>query len=489
MLLKQPYILDDFSSGMIDDAAVSDSLMPRNAVRKAINCVFDTPRGSISSRLGSARAGVTLGSQVRGLYNFRDAGTGTNHQLITTDNFGTTFYFDSGTTFTATLQGDTVALKTRFITFLDRVARLNGTDGVKSWTGATADAWVTTGGALDVANWPSGTRFARVFNSRVYTAGATASPDTLYYSSLPAASAISWTSGNGSLEVNPNDGESGITALETNGTVLLIFKQNSLYRWDGSSTFANRVINIGTSSQESVAVHDSGWVYFFGIGKGGVGAYRTTGGYPQKLSLNIQKWFEAISASSYANVSGFCDDDHYYLSVGSVTVNSETYSNAVFVFTISTQTWHIEDRGFVFTTFAHYVDSNSNLTVVSGDTAGNVHTMNSGTTDLGSPLNAECELAPIVFTTRSRTKSIGRITNYATNFTGVQFLMKTDDHDFDLVGEMKSTEHNFTSPQNKGHLFRGKRFFPKIVVNNTETGFQFDGLEFNEVDDEGVNNL
>ena len=34
------------------------------------------------------------------------------------------------------------------------------------------------------------------------------------------------------LLVNPNDGDGGITALGTNGTVYY-FKRNSIYRWDG----------------------------------------------------------------------------------------------------------------------------------------------------------------------------------------------------------------------------------------------------------------
>mgnify|MGYP001572363394 FL=1 len=356
---------------------------------------------------------------------------------------------------------------------------------MKSWTGAVADSWITTGSILDVGNWPSGTKYAKVFNSRVYAAGATSAPDTLYYSSIPSASTISWTSGNGSLDVNPNDGENGITALETNGTILMVFKQNSLYRWDGFSTFANKVINVGTSSQESVALHDSGWVYFFGIGKGGVGAYRTTGGYPQKISLNINKWFEAISASNYANVAGFCDDDHFSLYVGSVTVNNETYSNAIFVYTISTQSWHIEDRGFAYNVFATYRDSTDALTIVGGDTSGRIQTINSGNDDIGSPINSECEFAPLVFTTRSRTKQLGGITAYATNFTGLQLLIKTDQKDYAMLGDIKSTEQNFPSPVDGSELFRGKRFFPKIVASNTSTPFQFDGFEFQDVMDEG----
>lgn len=477
--LTNPYIVDDFSSGMIDPISVSESLAPKNSVRKSVNAVFDSPRGSISGRLGSTLVGNNLSTQIKGLYNFRDAGAGTNHQLLATDNSGTTWYLN-GASFSLALAGDTVALKTRFVTFLDRVARLNGTDGAKSWDGTGGGAWLTTGGPLDVGNWPTGTSLANVFNSKIYTSGNASAPDTLYYSSIPSGGAISWTSGNGSLQVNPNDGDSGITALASTGTVELVFKLNSIYRWDGSSTFANRVIKIGTPSQETVAEHDSGFVYFLGLGKNTIGAYRTSGGYPQKLSLNIDRWFQAIAPSFYSSIAVFVDDDHFSLSVGAVTVDNQTYSNAWFVYTISMQTWHIENRATSFVVFATYKDTSGNLTTVGGDTSGNVQTINSGTTDNGTAISAEVDFNPIVFTTRARTKLVSRLTTYANFWQGLGFYIKTDTGDYKPLGEAKSTEHNFSSLD-----FKGKRIYPKMTVTDSNANWQFDGFEFSEVDDQG----
>jgi hypothetical protein len=480
--IPQTFIFDDFSSGMIDSGAVSDSLLPKNAVRKAVNFVFDSPRGALVGRFGSTLLGANLGTAVKGIANFRDAGSGTDNQLIATDSTGKTYYLN-GATFTQTLTGDTVALKTRYVTFLDRIARLNGTDAVKSWNGAAATPWSAASGVLDEANWPALTKFALVFNSRIYTAGSTSAPDTLYYSSLPSGGAISWTSGNGSLQVNPNDGNGGITGLAMNGTVALIFKRTSLYRWDGSATFANEVIRVGTPSQESIATHDAGWVYFFGIGKNNVGAYRTTGGYPQKISLNISRWFEAISPTNYDNIAGFVDDDHYYLSVGSVTIDGQTYTNAWFVYTISMQTWHIENRATSFTVFSSYIDGNGAVNLVGGDTSGNVQLMNSGTTDNGVPISGEAEFAPIVFTSRARTKKVSpaEVSAYASFFQGIKFFMKADSGDFKEWGELQNTEQRF----DLGQQMLAKRFYPKITFTNSYTPCQFDGFEFNKVSDEG----
>ncbi len=482
MDLTQPFIFDDFSAGMIDAQSVADSLMPRNAVRKSVNFVFDTPRGALAGRFGTTLVGNNLSTAIMGIHNFRDAGTGTNHRLLVTASAGTTYYLN-GSSFTSTLTGDTAALKTRFVTYLDRVARINGTDAAKAWDGSSA--WETTGGPLDVANWPARTNLAVVFNSRMYTAGDTSNPDTLFYSSIPSGGAISWTADNGFIEINPNDGENGITGLGTNGTVLLIFKRSSLYRWDGSSTFPNRVIPIGTPSNESIAAHDSGWVYFFGIGKSSVGVYRTSGGYPQKISLNISRWLEAIAVTNYSNVAGFVDDDHYYLSIGNVTVDDTVYTNTWLVYTISLQCWHVETHSTKFTVFAPYIDTSSNITVVAGDTVGNVQTINSGYTDNGTAISGECEFSRITFTTLARTKSFSRLSAYSSVWQGLKFLLGVNSAEYQELGAIQKDVQHYGLLNFKGKQPRGNEFYPKITFTNTQTPCVFEGFEFNEVKDEG----
>ena len=46
----EPYLLQDFSAGIIDDLSVADALTPRNAVRKGINVLFDRPPGAITPK-------------------------------------------------------------------------------------------------------------------------------------------------------------------------------------------------------------------------------------------------------------------------------------------------------------------------------------------------------------------------------------------------------------------------------------------------------
>ncbi len=79
--IKEPFFFGDATNGVIDDLAVADSLMPKNAVRFSLNCMFDRPRGAVSQRLGTTILGDDLGSQIYGLHNHRSS-TASNNKLI-----------------------------------------------------------------------------------------------------------------------------------------------------------------------------------------------------------------------------------------------------------------------------------------------------------------------------------------------------------------------------------------------------------------------
>ena len=89
MKIQGDRILDDSSSGMIDDLSVADSILPSNAVRKAMNVILDRPRGSISQRFGTTRLGSTdveSGQTILGLHNFRSSTDSADHQILVAVN-------------------------------------------------------------------------------------------------------------------------------------------------------------------------------------------------------------------------------------------------------------------------------------------------------------------------------------------------------------------------------------------------------------------
>ena len=474
MTLQEPIKFDDFNGGLIDDISVSDSLLPRNCVRKAINVIFDRPRGAISQRLGTTKLGGTVASgTISGLHNFRSSNSSYN-QLLT--SIGATIYRLNGSSWDSTVVMSTAATKTRFLTYLDAVAVLNGSDTPKSWTGT--GAWLTTGGNLDIANFPV-TKYGTILNSRVFAAGNSSNPDTVYKSSLEAAGAISWTSGNGSFKVFPNDGNGVITSLAGNGRVILIFKERGLYRYDDNEL--QRIVNIGTTSHESVVTDDNGITYFFGQGANTVGFYRTTGGFPSKISRPITKYIEAIAASGYQNISGFTDGTKVYWSVGSLTIDGITYPNSWLDYTIADQSWDVRNYQDSFRVFSQYINSSSEVTVVGGDTDGMIQTINSGYTDNGTAISAECEFGANAITSRGRYKVINEVMTYATHFQGLQFYLKADLGSYQTVGaiDFYSKKHsNFPK-------IRGYMIYAKITSINSGEPFQFDGYEFTNVTDEG----
>ncbi len=468
-------VFKEFSNGMLDDLSVADSVMPSNAVRKAINVMFDRPRGAITQRLGTTKLGDTLsaGNAINGLFGHR-VSTAAYCWLLGAAN-GVVKYLNGSAVWTTLKDSWTTTAKVRFLTYLDSTAIMNGTDAVISWTGN--GAVTTTGGNLDVANFPI-TKFATVLNSRVFAAGNATYPYRLYASSLQSASAISWTAGNKNIDIYPNDGSGVITGLSGNGKVILIFKERTIFRYDDNSL--DKVANIGTTSYESIVTDDNGVVYFFGQGASGVGFYKTTGGFPVKISRQVTKWVEAIASTFYTSVVAYMDGKKIVWSIGSATIDGTVYSNACLVYNIADQTWEARNYADSFRVFSPYIDANGAMFIVGGDTDGMVQKMDTGTTDNGSSIVSECEFAPILLSERGRTKKVDEMLTYATHFQGLDFLMKTNGGDYKKVGSIISREQEFPSCSFSGHTF-----YPKITCVNSGTPFQFDGFNFVMWGDEG----
>ena len=468
--------IDDHSSGVLDDLSVSDALMPRNAVRHAVNVVFDRPRGSISQRYGTTVLGDqagAAGADIKGLFNHRSS-TAAYSQILAA-SVTTVDYLASGTTWTAIFTGLTTTLKTRFITYLDVVAVLNGTDAVKSWTGNTGAAVVTTGGPLDVANFPV-TKIAVVLKDRVLAIGNSSNPCRVYESSLPSGGNISWTSGNRNVDVSINDGAGSLMSAVSNGFVALLFKERAMYRYDGNSL--QMIASVGTTSHESVVTDGEGVTYFFGQGSNSVGIYATTGGYPKLLSRPIQKWINAISGSNYANIACYTNGKKITWHIGSVTIDGTTYTNATIVYSIADRTWECGNYADRFTVFSQYIDSGSAISVVGGDTDGYVQTMDSGYTDNGASIPYECELGPQVFTGRSRMKHIPSVITSATDYQGLTLHCRVDGV-LKPIGGISASDQLFDNVDLHGHIFNFK-----LAGSNSNKPFVFDGITLPTVQDQ-----
>lgn len=367
----QPQFFKSHLGGMITN--VSESLAPKDSVQLMLNCDGDEELGSAVTRLGTGLVGSTVTNPILGLHDFRDS-DGSNHALLATVNASggaTSVVYKVGTGTIRT--GLTASKKMRFITFLDSAFMVNGANDEASYDG---NSLITTGGAFDLDNVP-GTACNLVMEwlDRVYLAGDTSLPDRVYYSSTPVDGAISWTSGNGFFDLEPEDGGGGITGFGKVPGFLLIFKERSLKRFNFDSAFPETLIQLGTPSQESVVNAGGLCAFYSASSEQAKGFYITNGDRPIPIShdrpRNIKKWIDAIPQSAEANIAGIGNGRVFMWSVGDLTVDGRTFTNVVLRWNRILDQWSVRSYPSEFKFFSTYVSSGTN-TIIGGDDVGNV---------------------------------------------------------------------------------------------------------------------
>lgn len=414
-----PLIKRNHSKGIVMEGVVDEYLAPSGTVSLAVNMNFD--------RIGAAetRPGITLlGAQlvdnhaIKGLFQFLDEGAGTNDQIIAVCN--TVAYYLSSGTWTSKRTGLTADTKARFTSFVDFVWMVNGTEATAIWSGAAGDSFVTTGNA---ASAPTG-KFIDNFRTRVFIAGNTTYPSRLYFSSLPTAGVVTWTTSEDYIDISPGDGED-ITALKRFNKILLVFKKNFIYPvYSVNQTEPDPGMLVGTYSQESVVLAKDG-IYFHHPS----GIYRLRPGesQPKEISKPIYDIIKNVTLANYTEVAGWNDDDHVYHHLGNVTVNGVTITNCVARWTISTEVWTLYSYSTPLVVGATY-DNATTLVRVVGDSDGNVYTFNSGYTDNGAPIFYRLETQwSDVTGVRTELKSIESMSVLTLNGEGAKWGYKADE--------------------------------------------------------------
>lgn len=357
--------------------------------------------------------------------------------------------------------------KMRFDTLLDTTVAVNGTDAISSADGAN---WVTTGGNLDVGNMPKGT-LVREWQDKIFTAGVAGSVDRIYFTSGPTGGAVSWTVGNGYIDIEPEEGSGGITALNKVPGYLLIFKERSLKRWDGSSTYPESLITIGTPSQEAVVQTKQSCYYF---NKRGV--YETTGGYPRKISRRIQEIIDAIPSSYYSSVSGWGDGERVYFSIGDITWRDLSLTNVVIMYSIDSQTWTVLSFPTEFKRWANYVDANGDEIIMAGDDDGNVWKVfnTNATADIDWMIQYQTQ----EFGSRGRTKKIAKIVSFTEHVRNGRLTVRANETgDFQPFGKNPSISKEV---QEIIGDVSGRYFEIRITGRGRQA--EIIGLDFPEVD-------
>lgn len=352
--------ITSFAGGM--NSHTAPLILKDNESELIVNYNLDKT-GTLSRRNGYELYASNTLFHTSGLISALNANTKTNQAWLTTNDaaFATatkriTYYYKiADGTWTATDDNNQEPFlpttgaanelyKTRFVFFLNYVFRLNGGDAPKSFLITTPQTATTTNltdneTSAALAITPS---LGVAFSNRVFfNDTADGKKSRIYYSTLGiSGGTIAWNTDAVTgqwRDINPDDGDF-ITAFEPNGSHLLIFKNNALYRYIFDQVEADKVIGVGTTSQESVKTNYDVGITFFANPKG---VYTYSGGGVKLISRKIQEYVDAVPAANWIYCAGGVDKEHYYLSVGDVTVNGRTISNAVFVYHIFLDSWTI----------------------------------------------------------------------------------------------------------------------------------------------------
>lgn len=373
-----PIRFSDFSGGQ--QTTTANHLMLNSEVKLARNCILDEI-GTLKKRLGYTAIGTALvtGTSIFGNYYFNSSTDAQSWHLAACNiaSSAGVFYNYAGAWTPAGLAGLSCGEKIRFESFMDYVFAFNGSDAVKSWSGT--GSWGTTNlsGAPDC-------KYGRVYTDRLYFASAVANKSRVYFSSDPISGSINFTTADDYFDVNPEDGQS-ITALGENSGRLLIFKDESMFRWNDSATEPDPIIDVGTSSQESVKTIN-GITYFFNR----YGVYAYSGGMPYCISRKVQSWIDAITQSKLSDIYAEVDHDHYYLAIGDVTVDSVDYSNVLLVYNIPLMAWTIWSLANEVSALSSYLSSGARY-ISMGTTGGKMFRINSGNSDGGTAIAVNIE--------------------------------------------------------------------------------------------------
>jgi len=464
----------NLSGGIIQK--IGDELASSNCVHFAENVRFDKILGRATVREGTSLIGAQIsnGYNILGLHQFI-LSSGTKYLLSVIDGATNAQInrLESGS-----WVGKTAALtkntKVRFLTYLNIVVALNGIEKFASTDGST---WVSTGTALDMDNFPLG-KFAVEWHDRIYTAGVSGYPDRLYYSSIPTDLAIDWTSDSaGYIDVEPYEGQGTITALAKVPGYVLIFKERSLKRWNGSSTYPDDLCKYGTSSFESVVLGKN-TAFFFSSGySDSVGFYETNGETTRKISRPIQEIVDAISSNNYENIAGVSDGEKVMWSIGNITFDGITYSNAHVMYHIDTQTWTLLTFPTKYLAMSSYIDG-SDLYLIAGDNDGQVIKLFTGLSDnITGKSNIEIPFClqyhPKDLGARYYLKNIAKIIPATEGLSGCVFMCRTDKNKADSFNSLGSISDDYETIFNKniiGHVFEFK-YIGTTIAGGTIIGF------------------
>jgi hypothetical protein len=323
-------------SGGIQRKSVEAMKKP-NQVLHAQNCEFDSKIGAITGRKGSLKqSAVVAGKTVLSMFIYRYL---TTRKFLASSSDGEATpkvdtYVNAAASFAGawskTLQDWTEATRTFFENSHGKVVIFNGVDTPNQFDGSSWSA---------ITNAPATGKYPAVYNQRLYVLG---EDGFLHYSDVYDSTGLAFTSTTWTNRgINPFDGQKGRGLINHRGR-LVIFKEDSIYRYSNNSNEPESIIDVGTHSDLSIVKFNS--LYFHHP----TGIYKMGVGEPVLISQAVDKYLDGMSVSNWDNVASGRDNRNVYFWIGDVTINdpfefdyNTTYTDVVLVLNVFTGAWSV----------------------------------------------------------------------------------------------------------------------------------------------------
>lgn len=367
----------DLSGGV--QARTVTALALTSQLKHALNAEFSTKLGAATGRRGSLVQSTLVAAQrvLTMLQWIKSDGT-LKYFASASDGAGTPktdLYLNSAVfagTWAKSLEDLTNLVDVYGVNFANKLMVFNGVEAGQAYGGSS---WAA------ITNAPVAGKFPAVFQQRVFLLSESG---FLHWTDVINATGDDFTSTVWTNRgINPNDGQKGKMLVRHRGR-LVIIKEESIYRYDGSNE-PEAIITIGTHSSKSVVLLND--IFFHHP----TGIYQMGVGEPVKISRAVEKYLDGMSSSNWANVSAGRDLENVYYWIGDVTIGdplehdyNTTYTDVVLVYNVYAQTWT------VFTGWnarSWFYDETSGLTYF-GTAAGKIAKINTAYADVdGSTVN------------------------------------------------------------------------------------------------------
>ena len=354
--------------------------------------------------------------------------------------------------------------------------------------------WYTT---TNVTNAPKA-KYIKLYLSRLYLGyvvdGASTYPSRVIYSELPTGTpySLTWNNTDNYFDVDPEDGDV-IKALSVNANRLLVFKENTLHRYDTNTRY--KVPGCpGTVSQRSVR-EIQGWTMY--LHSSGIWGYDGT--TSQLLSRKIKDIIDGISTRDFTNACATVRGDHYYLYVGDInnTKTGLTITKCLIDMDIAKNAFTIRSLEKEPQMFFDYRDDRSNVTYDSatityddanttynglvsseqriffGATDGAVYQFDTGNTFDGTDISFIVETQDYYLGYPAINKLFQKIIMFVDSRKSVQVQYKLDEDNWKSLGKVTKTQSELIFPSGS----RGKRIKLRVSESSSGDRFAFEGFD------------